>query len=82
MKKTLFVLGLVAAAAVFTTGLQASAFWGAKGRAASAPGQVKAFGNCEATIDRQNAKGQVKAIPGSPGEFTAITNCDHFWQQF
>jgi hypothetical protein len=53
------------------------------GNAGNAPGQANAQANCFETIQEQNASGQTGAQTGSPNDEkqldTAVTNCDHFW---
>ena len=66
-------------AASFATPAYGYANPGAAGRAATAPGQVQAFGNCIDVIARQEANGQTR-FSNTLGSETAVTNCDHFWQ--
>jgi hypothetical protein len=53
------------------------------GNAGNAPGQQQAVGNCGQNIQKQNANGQTGSQTGSPNDEkqlnTAVTNCDHFW---
>jgi len=55
-----------------------------QGKAAAAPGQAKAIGNCRDVIVKQNGNGQTGSNTGNnqdPKQLnTAVTECDHFWQ--
>lgn len=90
---TKFTLTLGAIAVAFGTlalsdGANASALNGS-GKSADAPGQEKAADNCLKTVLKQDAKGTTGENTGSENDpkqgllfDTAVTNCDHLWQNF
>jgi len=64
----------------------AVAFSNGGGNSGAAPGQANAQANCGDNIGKQNANGQTGANTGSANDTkqlnTAVTNCDHFWDNF
>ena len=81
MKMNKMLIGVMSAAILFASGTYA--FTNGGGKSGAAPGQAKAFANCIANINKQNANGQTGASNGNPNDKkqldTAVANCDHFW---
>lgn len=80
------VCGGVTAVVLAVGPASAAAFTGGGGQSGSAPGQAHAIENCSKNIPKQNANGQIGSLTGSPNDEkllpTAVTNCDHFWEDF